>query len=70
MKEKEEIVKNWLPRYTGVAIEAFGKYILLTNFQTYVEKFAEMNGVEVKGKESSMSSATAGDITALAIALG
>ena len=70
MKEKEEIVKNWLPRYTGVAIEAFGKYILLTNFQNYVEKFAEMNGVEVKGKESSMSSATAGDITMINFGMG
>jgi AMP nucleosidase len=70
MKEKEEIVKNWLPRYTGVSLEAFGKYILLTNFQNYVEKFAEMNGVEVQGKESSMSSATAGDITMINFGMG
>ena len=32
MKSKEEIVKNWLPRYTGTALEDFGDYILLTNF--------------------------------------
>ncbi|MBC7390028.1 MAG: AMP nucleosidase, partial [Opitutaceae bacterium] len=32
MKTKEEIVKNWLPRYTGTPLEAFGEYILLTNF--------------------------------------
>lgn len=70
MKDKEEIVKNWLPRYTGVAIEEFGKYILLTNFKNYVEKFAEMNGVEVQGKESSMSSATAGDITMINFGMG
>jgi AMP nucleosidase len=70
MKNKEEIVKNWLPRYTGVAVEDFGKYILLTNFQNYVEKFAEMNGVEVQGKESSMTSATAGEITMINFGMG
>ena len=25
MKTKEEIVKNWLPRYTGESLENFGK---------------------------------------------
>lgn len=70
MKSKEDIVKNWLPRYTGVPLEGFGKYILLTNFQNYVDKFAEMNGVEVKGLESSMSSATAGDITMINFGMG
>jgi len=28
MKTKEEIVDNWLPRYTGKKLEDFGKYIL------------------------------------------
>ncbi|MFM9007441.1 MAG: AMP nucleosidase, partial [Bacteroidota bacterium] len=37
MKTKQEIVENWLPRYTGEQTEKFGKYILLTNFQHYVE---------------------------------
>ncbi|HBI81217.1 MAG TPA: AMP nucleosidase, partial [Bacteroidales bacterium] len=32
MKTKEEIVQNWLPRYTGQALEDFGTHILLTNF--------------------------------------
>jgi len=35
METKEEIVKNWLPRYTGTPLEGFGQYILLTNFQAY-----------------------------------
>ena len=70
MKSKEDIVKNWLPRYTGVALEDFGKYILLTNFQNYVEKFAEMNDVEVDGKDNSMSSATAGEITIINFGMG
>ena len=41
MKTKEEIVSNWLPRYTQCKLEDFGKYILLTNFDKYVEIFAE-----------------------------
>ena len=38
MKTKKEIVDNWLPRYTGLPLERFGKYILLTNFQDYVDR--------------------------------
>ena len=70
MKNKSDIVRNWLPRYTGVALEDFGQYILLTNFQNYVEKFAEMNNVEVNGKGSSMPSATSGDITIINFGMG
>ena len=51
MTNKEEIVKNWLPRYTGRKLEDFGEYILLTNFSNYVELFAQWNNVEVIGKE-------------------
>jgi len=32
MKTKDEIVANWLPRYTGTALKDFGKHILLVNF--------------------------------------
>jgi AMP nucleosidase len=42
MKTKEEIVKNWLPRYTGRPLENFPKYVLLTNFMYYVELFSKM----------------------------
>ena len=41
MKTKDDIVKNWLPRYTGRELEDFSEHILLTNFQNYVEIFAE-----------------------------
>lgn len=41
MKTKEEIVANWLPRYTKRNLEDFGEYILLTNFNKYVEIFAK-----------------------------
>jgi AMP nucleosidase len=58
MKTKDAIVKNWLPRYTGTPVEDFGKYVLLTNFGTYVDKFAAKYGVEVKGRDRPMQSAT------------
>ena len=48
MKTKEEIVTNWLPRYTGKNIEDFGSYILLTNFSGYVKMFAEINNVKLE----------------------
>ena len=46
MKTKEEIVSNWLPRYTGENLENFGEYILLTNFENYVSLFADWHGVK------------------------
>ncbi|HPE57815.1 MAG TPA: AMP nucleosidase [Bacteroidales bacterium] len=70
MRTKHEIVQNWLPRYTGTAVDEFGKYILLTNFQSYLEIFAKMNNVEIKGKDRSMPSATAADITMINFNMG
>lgn len=70
MKTKEEIVADWLPRYTGVPLEQFGKYILLTNFDNYVEIFANKFGVEINGLNKSMRSATAEDITIINFGMG
>lgn len=70
MRTKEEIVKNWLPRYTGTAIEDFGKYILLTNFQGYLEMFAEWHNVPIKGTDRAMPSATAGQISMINFNMG
>jgi len=70
MKTKQEIVENWLPRYTGVKLEDFGKYILLTNFDNYVKKFAEWKDVEVQGMDRAMRSATAGGITIINFGMG
>ena len=70
MKTKEEIVNNWLPRYTGTSLDEFGEYILLTNFSNYVEKFAEWNNVEIKGLDRSMPSATANNITMINFGMG
>src|SRR3546814_14429425 len=63
MKSKQEIVSNWLPRYTGTALEQFGEHILLTNFGHYVELFAQWHGVEVQGRDRPMPNATAAGIT-------
>lgn len=70
MKTKKEIVDNWLPRYTGIPLDAFGRDILLTNFDQYVYKFAEMHGVEVNGENKAMLSATAGGITIINFGMG
>ncbi len=70
MRNKEEIVANWLPRYTGLGVEAFGRHILLTNFQKYVEMFAEWNGVHVVGIDRPMPSATADGITIINFSMG
>ncbi len=70
MENKEDIVKNWLPRYTGTALEQFGDYILLTNFSNYVEMFAKKFGVEVLGQGKPMQTATSGRITIINFGMG
>ena len=70
MKTKEEIVENWLPRYTGTPIQEFGQYILLTNFINYVKFFAEKFNVEVKGTDRAMQTATANNITIINFGMG
>jgi AMP nucleosidase len=70
MKSRREIVENWLPRYTGVPLAEFGGYILLTNFDRYVQLFAEWHRVPVRGADKPMPSATAGDITIINFGMG
>jgi AMP nucleosidase len=70
MKSKEEIVNNWLPRYTGTTLEDFGKYIILVNFGNYVHMFAQWHGVDVKGVDRAMQSATANNITIINFGMG
>lgn len=70
MKTRREIVENWLPRYTGVPLEEFGDYILLTNFQHYVKLFAQIHRVKVRGRDKPMSSATSGRITIVNFGMG
>ena len=61
MRSYEEIVNNWLPRYTGMDIDKFGDYILLTNFSSYVEKFAQRFQTEIHGEGRPMQAATNND---------
>ncbi|MDP1799846.1 MAG: AMP nucleosidase [Bacteroidota bacterium] len=70
MKSKEEIVNNWLPRYTGKKLSEFGSYILLTNFGGYVRLFAEWNNVEVEGQDKPMQTATCDGITIINFSMG
>ena len=58
MKKNIDITRDWLPRYTGTSIDDVGDYILLTNFSTYVTKFAERFDCEVRGVGGPMQTAT------------
>ena len=70
MKSKDEIVADWLPRYTGTPLEEFGKYILLVNFSNYVRMFAEWHEVPVRGEDRPMLNATANGITIINFGMG
>jgi AMP nucleosidase len=70
MKTKEEIVANWLPRYTGIPLKDWGEYILLTNFSNYVHMFAEIHKVEVFGKDKPMLNAHADGISIINFGMG
>lgn len=70
MKDKQEIVSNWLPRYTGVPLEEFGDYVLLTNFGGYLDTFARLTGGVIRGQDRPMPSATADGITMINFGMG
>ena len=61
MLTKLEITKNWLPRYTGMPLNEFGEYILVTNFGDYVRRFAKMFNCKIYGEDRTMQAATNGD---------
>ena len=70
MKTKKNIVDNWLPRYTGMELEQFGQYILLTNFSNYLDFFAEAASVDIVGADRPMPCATADGITMINFGMG
>lgn len=70
MKTKEEIVENWLPRYTKRPLKDFNKFILLTNFTRYVEIFANHFNVPIVGLDSNMPNASANGITIINFGMG
>lgn len=70
MKTKQEIVENWLPRYTKCPLDQFGKHILLTNFNMYVKMFSKRFDVPIYGDDVNMPTATANGITIINFGMG
>lgn len=70
MKTKQEIVENWLPRYTGSPLESFGKYILLTNFDQYLDLFCEMFHTHIVDTTRPMPCANAEGMTIINFGMG
>ncbi len=70
MKTKKEIISNWLPRYTGNPLDKFGEYILLTNFNHYMELFCEEMDTEVVDHSVPMQCANADSITMINFGMG
>jgi AMP nucleosidase len=58
MENKDDIVQNWLPRYTGAALKEFGDHILVTNFPSYINKFADKFGSKIFGTDRAMQMTT------------
>ncbi|HEX7370894.1 MAG TPA: AMP nucleosidase [Rhodanobacteraceae bacterium] len=70
MKDKQDIVNDWLPRYTGQPLEAFGDYVLLTNFIGYLETFCALTGATIVDRERPMPCATADGLTMIDFGMG
>ena len=70
MKTKEEIVNNWLPRYTDTPLTDFGKYILLVNFEEYLHMFSAWYNAPIRGMEKPMANVTAEGITLINFGMG
>ena len=70
MKTKQEIVENWLPRDTLRSLEEFGEYILLTNFNNYVDIFCRKLGIPAPDYSANMRTATADGITIINFGMG
>ena len=70
MKTREDIVGNWLVRYTHRPLDYFTQYILLTNFNNYVDLFCEQCGVPYVDYDANMRTVAAGGITMINFGLG
>ena len=57
-KQKFDITRDWLPRYTGMPLNKFGDWVLLTNFNNYVRQFAEQFDCEIYGEDRPMQAAS------------
>jgi len=70
MQDKQSIVRDWLPRYTGQRLEDFGSYILLTNFIGYLERFCALTGAAIVDRDKPMPCATTGGLTMIDFGMG
>lgn len=61
MQTKLEIVKDWLPRYSGTTLKKFPDYILLTNFGSYVRMFSDIYGAPINGEGHPMQTCVSPD---------
>jgi AMP nucleosidase len=58
---KSAIARDWLPRYTGLDVDQFGDYVLLTNFKNYVDAFAKRFDCVIAGGDRPMQAASNGE---------
>ncbi|MBP3773789.1 MAG: AMP nucleosidase [Bacteroidaceae bacterium] len=70
MKTKQEITANWLERYTKLQLGEISPYILLTNFNNYVDMFCDYCGVDRVGYEANMRVANGNGITMINFGMG
>jgi AMP nucleosidase len=70
MNTKQEIVEDWLPRYTGAKLDEFGEYILLTNFSQYLDIFTEERNTKIINPSKAMPTATSGNISMINFGMG
>jgi AMP nucleosidase len=70
MRTKQEITSSWLERYTGTPPEMFGKYILLTNFNNYLDIFSSIENAKRRGLDKPMPNVVSGDISMINFGMG
>lgn len=71
LKNKADIVNNWLPRYTGRSLNQFTEFILLTNFSRYLQLFSEWHeDAPIMGLDKPMQSVSANGITLINFGMG
>ena len=70
MKTKDEIVADWLPRYTDTPLKDFGQHILLVNFDDYLHTFSDWFNVPIRGRDKPMPNVTAEGITLINFGMG
>ncbi len=58
MFERLDLARSWLPRYTGMPLDEFGDFILLTNFRHYLTQFVDEFDCTVCGEDKPMQAAT------------